>query len=378
MSVIGAFPEAQCSAPQGAWSGLWQRGRGGSLLPGEVLPGLLARGTLMAEFVLERGQFGPLSLVHMATHADWPRLFSLAITTEGRLMLRQRQGDALAAVSLDAADLLAGGGALRVSFSWDAPAGQSVLTLESLDGGAMRQRAGANPLPLPAADLDALLTGHGAAVHCSALRWLGLARGQMPVGPGALFAPSTPLETPKGPRPAAQILAGDWVNTLDAGVQKVQWSGRVRLPALGALAPIRLSAGRFAKSTDLWVLPQTQVAVTDATVEYLFGTDAVLVEARYLVDQLSVTQIERPVVLSWHGILLRGHHVLIADGFGLESLFLGALAGAPELAATTALAPLVATGAAPLHRRPALRVLRPFEAASLAAARSRFHAPVAA
>ncbi|MBW6505244.1 MAG: Hint domain-containing protein [Rhodobacteraceae bacterium] len=360
------------------WLGLYQRGVGGRPLPGAALPQLMARGTLLAEFVLERGQHGALPLVHLATHAGWPRLLSLALTGDGRLMVRQRQGEAHAAVSLGAADFLGGGGRFRLTYRWNAPARHSLLTLESLDGGAIRQAVGTNPLPMPGADLSALLAGKGAAVHGDALRWLALSEAMVPVGPGAAFAPSTLINTPTGPRPAMQISAGDLVQTADAGAQEVLWSGRVALPALGSLAPIRLGAGRFGRTHDLWVLPHTRIAMAGSTVEYLFGTDCVLVEARHLVDGTSVNQIERASTLAWHGILLRGHHLLVADGQRIESLYTGALASSPTLAATTALADVAAMGQLPTHHRPALRELRPFEAASLAAAHARFHAPVAA
>ncbi|MDP3860971.1 MAG: Hint domain-containing protein [Phaeovulum sp.] len=373
-----AFAGERMAMARHGWLGFCQRGTGGEPLPGVALPQLLARGTLLAEFALERGQKGPLPLVHMASREGWPRLLSLALSGDGRLILHQRQGLALATVSLAAADLLGAGGQFRLSYGWDAPARQSLLTLEALDRGAIRQAAGLNPLPLPQADLVALLAGHGAAAQAGALLWLAFNDGAVPVGPGAAFAPSTPIETPDGPRPAAEIRAGDRVQTTDAGAQEVLWSGSLALPALGALAPIRLGAGRFGRSRDLWVLPQTRIATHDTTIEYLFGTESVLVEARHLVDGASACHIERPGVLTWHGILLRGHHLLVADGLHMESLYAGALAAAPELAATTALAALAALGQLPTHRRPVLRELRPYEAASLAAARARFHAPVAA
>ena len=375
--MTAAQDRSMATAHQG-WLGLYQRGIGGQPLAGAALPQLMARGTLLAEFVLERGQHGPLPLVHLATHAGWPRLLSLALAGDGRLMLRQRQGEAHAAVSLAAADFLGGGGRFRLTYRWNAPGRHSLLTLESLDGGAIRQAVGANPLPMPQADLAALLAGRGAAVHGDALRWLALSEGTVPVGPGAAFAPSTRVETPSGPRPAMQIRAGDFVQTADAGAQEVLWSGRVALPALGSLAPIRLGAGRFGRTRDIWVLPHTRIAMTGSTVEYMFGTDCVLVEARHLLDSVSASQIERPSVLAWHGILLRGHHLLVADGQQIESLYTGALAAAPMLAATTALADIAAMGKLPTHHRPAIRELRPYEATALAAARARFHAPVAA
>ncbi len=369
-------PAKPVAAP--GWLGMIQHGSGGHLVAGTVLPPLLTQGTLLAEFVLQRGQRGQVSLVHLVTDEDWPRLLSFEITAEGRFVVRQRQGEARASVSLDAAGLLGSGGRFRVSYRWQSPARRSLLTLESLDGGVIRQAAGVNPLPMPRQDLLALLTRTGAALQGAALDWLALSAALVPVGPGAAFAPATPIETPEGPRPAALIRSGDWVQTADAGAQQVLWSGRVALPTLGALAPVRLAAGRFTRNEDVWVLPHTRIAVRDAAVEYLFGTESVLVETRHLVDGVTASRIERPGVLGWHGILLRGHHLLMADGLHLESLYAGALSAAPELAATTALAGLAASGDLPTHRRPALRELYPYEAASLAGARAQLRAPVAA
>ena len=106
--------------------------------------------------------------------------------------------------------------------------------------------------------------------------------------------------------------------------------------------------------------------------------DEVLVEARHLVDGCTALQPDRPNVLGWQGVLLDGHHLLIADGCRLESLNAGRLARQPALAATTALADLAAIGALPEHRSPVRRVLEGFETRSLAAARSRSRSPVAA
>jgi hypothetical protein len=363
--------------PDGAWLGFHRRGHRDAAPFETALPQLLARGTLMAEFTPAREEHGPLTLVHQAAQDGWPRQFALTLTADERIVLHQRQGQTHAELSLTTAGLISKGGRIRLNYHWDAPARLSQLTLEALDNGAVRQATGQCPLPLPRADIQTLLREGGDA-HVGSLDWLAIARGNVPVGPGAAFAPSTPIETPQGPRPAASIHAGDWVQTADSGPQQVLWSDRICLPALGALAPIRLSARYFGHTQDLWVLPHTRVVVSGAAVEYLFGLENVLVEARHLVDDISAASAEHERALGWQGILLRGHHLLIADGVHIESLFAGGLAAAPEIAATTAFARLSATGQLPRHKRSVLRELCAYEAASLRASRVRARAPLAA
>lgn len=362
----------------GGWLGGHIRGRGYVPLSTNPVPALMSTGTLMLEFTLERGQSGPLPLLHYATRAGWPRLLSLSLTAEGRFALSQRQGDALTTLSLGAEAETAAGGRMRLSWSWDGPARRSQLTLEALDDGTLRQRAGVDPLPVPRDDILALLAASGPARLGAQVEWLAVGTQIQPVGPGACFAPSTLLETPQGPRPASVIRAGDWVETADAGPQQVLWSGRISLPSLGALRPVRLCAPSFGRASDLWVLPHQRIAISGASVEYLFGDDEVLIEARHLVDGCTALQPDQPAVLGWQGILLDRHHLLIADGCRMESLFSGGLARHPAIAATTALADLAAAGRLPLHRDPARRALCPYEAMTLVSNRAQGRGPVAA
>jgi hypothetical protein len=360
------------------WIGFRDFAHGSSALDPAAGPALVARGTLLAEFAVAQGQAGRLPLISHVGAGGTPRLFSVEIGADGRLVVLQRQGAAGAVLTLAAAAMLAEGGRMRLNYRWDAPANSSLLTLEALDKGLIRQAEGAAALALPRHDLLALLRGGPGTAHTDALGWMAVAQQPVPVGPGAAFAPSTPIATPEGTRAAGLIAAGDWVETADAGPQQVVWSGRLCLPALGRLAPVLLRAPYFGLARDLWVLPQTRIAVSGAAVEYLFGVDAVLVEARHLVDGITAETRQGPRALGWQGILLRGHHLLIADGARVESLFLGGLAAAPDLAATTALAGPAAAGVLPLHRRGVLRELCSYEAASLAAARARARAPLAA
>lgn len=348
-----------------------------SFAPGSVAP-LMMRGSLMVEFSLLHGETGPLPLLEVSRRTGAPQIFSLALGEDGHISLLQRRGEAVHALSLDMAAECAAGGRMRLVWSWDVARSESLLTLEALDMGSLRQRAGTAPLPLSRAEAEALLSGSGSADIGARLDWLALGDHRHPIGPGACFAPSTPIQTPSGPRAAGNLRAGDLVDTVDAGPQPVLWSGRVALPALGSLRPVRLCAPSFGTSTDLWVLPQHRVALGGATIDYLFGEDEVLVAARHLVDGGAAQQPDRPCVLNWQGILLADHHLLVADGCRIESLSIGRLARQPALARTSVLAPLVSAGTLPLHISPARRALLPYEAQALAAARAQGHGPLAA
>lgn len=363
---------------ENGWFAAHLPGRGALRLADRSLPVTLPRGSVMLEFSLMQGETGPLPLLHLGSRDGWLRFLSLTLEAGGQLSLVQRQGDAVQALSLDISAACAGGGRMRLLWQWDCGRDENRLTLEAVDGGQLRQRVASGALPMTRADLAALAEGRGAAQIGPRVEWLALGNHIQPVGPGACFAPSTPIATPTGERPAASLRRGDLVETVDAGPQPVLWSGRIALPALGALRPVRLCAPSFGVTRDLWVSPYHRIALGGPAVDYLFGEDEVLVPVHHLVDGISAQQPDRPCVLIWHGLLLEGHHLLIADGCRIESLSLGRLARTPALARTTALADCLGTDGLPLHTAPARRTLLSYEAQALAHERRRRRGPIAA
>lgn len=362
----------------GGWLRAHLPDTGAIALAHRALPELWPRGSLMLEFTLLRGEEGPLPLLHLPPMGRDGLFLSIGIGAEHQLGLIERRGAAFHALSIDVTEECLAGGRMRLIWSWDSTTGTSLLTLEALDQATLRQRAGTAPLPPCRAEVAALVAGAQGAHPGPRVDWLAFGDHVQPVGPGACFAPATPIATPGGLRPAGSLQPGDLVETVDAGPQPVLWSGRVSLPALGALRPVRLSAPSFADRTDLWLLPQHRVALAGPAVDYLFGEDEVLIAARHLVDGCSAQQPDRPCVLGWQGIMLEGHHLLIADGCRLESLSAGRLARQPALARTTALAALAEAGTLPVHATPVRRELAPHEAQALAMARTNGRGPLAA
>ena len=145
------------------------------------------------------------------------------------------------------------------------------------------------------------------------------------------FTTGVRLATSKGQRPVEKIGVGDFVHTVDHGMQQVRWVGvrtldAVDLGANPALLPIRIAKGALGGQLprrDLLVSPQHRVMVRSAVARELFGQDEVLVAAKHLLA-LDGVEIARDVSsVSYHHILFDRHEVIWSEGAQTESLFLG-------------------------------------------------------
>ncbi|MEL7256541.1 MAG: Hint domain-containing protein [Pseudomonadota bacterium] len=136
------------------------------------------------------------------------------------------------------------------------------------------------------------------------------------------YAEGTLIDTPTGPRPVETLRAGDFVDTADHGPQPTRWTGCVRVPALGRLAPIVIQAGTLGNDRDLIVSPQHRVLLNDWRVELHFGTESAFVRAVDLVDGDQVYRRSGGFV-EYHHFLLDRHEVVFAEGAASESLLPG-------------------------------------------------------
>jgi hypothetical protein len=338
------------------------------------MPTSLPSGSLVVELTIPRGQIGPFSVLEHTmppTRDSGMKMITMHVTGTGQLVFTRMEGTDRRSLHLDASSTLANGGCLRITYHWASD--RSLLTVEAPDEGIIRQKSGAGTPPIEGNDLSALFDRDAQGDHVA---WLAVGDHYQPIGPAACFAPSTAIQTPDGPRPAAQIRAGDWVETSDAGPQQVIWAGRTTWPAMGSFAPVRLGAPAFGLGSDLWLMPSHRVAVSGASVEYNTGRETMLIAARHLVDNCAVSRVYAPRLLTWHGILLREHHLLNADGCQVESLFTGGLGACIDVQKTTALADLA--GDLPLQRPLFLREISHVEEVSVVTARAQARSPIAA
>ncbi len=136
------------------------------------------------------------------------------------------------------------------------------------------------------------------------------------------YAAGTLIDTPTGPRPVDILRTNDFVQTTDHGPQPIRWTGSVRVPALGRLAPVVIQAGVLDNERDLVISPQHRVLLNDWRVELLFGTENAFVRAVDLVDGDQVYRRSGGFV-EYHHFLLDRHEVVFAEGVASESLLPG-------------------------------------------------------
>jgi len=178
------------------------------------------------------------------------------------------------------------------------------------------------------------------------------------------FVAGTRIRTPRGDVRVEDLCPGDMVETLDDGPQPLRWSGRRRVAARGALAPVRIRPGTFGAHRALMLSPQHRILFRDVQAEMLFGEADVLVAAKDLVDGDAVTVIEGGTVEYVH-LLFDRHQVVFSEGIATESYLPGpqtAAMFAPEtLAEITTLFPDLDPESGGGYSPAARRTLRGYE-----------------
>lgn len=253
---------------------------------------LLHQGLFVMELALPL-QKTELLLDHKS-NVGWPRTFAIFHEPETGIVVLHRQGAAVVRHCLPG-PLPQGRGTARLSFRFDGPARSWELSFEilSADVPTVATATGNNPLPLPLEDL---------AQMCSMVRpsgpvlWFGLTRGDAPPGAAPWIGLRTPIETSLGAVMAGNLKPGDMIATADHGLLPLLGSQRLALPARGSFAPVRLRSPFFGQNQDLLVSSDQMLAITGSEVEYLFGTESVLVPAGALVDGRTALSDQRRAV----------------------------------------------------------------------------------
>lgn len=280
-------------------------------------PGLIDRGTLYFDLALDRKQTGAQTLIDYSEQRGWARGLSVHLDPEQGVTLRQRQGSGQHALDL-ACRIPADRRRLRLAYAWVGPDRRCRMTLETAAGEALATADGFGPLPLPVEDIPSLF-GPLAALH-PAVQWMGLARGAVPRGMGAALGSGSFVLTPSGPVRADRLTVGDGVITADHGAQPVRWMRAQTMPGFGSLTPVRLRAPYFGACADLVVAPNTHVLMRGAEVEYLFGEDEVLVQARLLTGGgLAMPETRRPLV-GFVALGFERQEVIFVDGCGVGTV----------------------------------------------------------
>lgn len=140
------------------------------------------------------------------------------------------------------------------------------------------------------------------------------------------FTRGTLIATPEGARRIQTLQVGDLVLTRDHGAQPIRWIGSRSVPALGALAPVRVAPGVLGNERALKLSPHHRLLVEDGRLELISDSALGLIEVRHLINGSTVRQVEGGEVEYFH-ILFDAHEVIFAEGVPVESLLLGPMTG---------------------------------------------------
>jgi len=141
------------------------------------------------------------------------------------------------------------------------------------------------------------------------------------------FTPGTMIMTPDGPRDVASLTEGDHVQTADNGCAEILWLGQrritgARLKAVPSLTPVRLRAGALDKDVPdegLLVSPDHRIVLRGARARALYNADEVLVTARDLINDHSITREHGRREVNYIHMMLPTHEVVFANGVATES-----------------------------------------------------------
>ncbi|MEO0402802.1 MAG: Hint domain-containing protein [Pseudomonadota bacterium] len=136
------------------------------------------------------------------------------------------------------------------------------------------------------------------------------------------FVAGTLIATPDGDRLVETLQPGDLVMTQDDGPQPLRWIGARAVAAEADHAPILIRAGTFGTHGDVMVSPLHRVLIRDSLAELLFGEAEVLVAAKDLVNDRSVTRKTGGTVTYVH-LMFDTHQVVFSDGLATESFLPG-------------------------------------------------------
>lgn len=181
------------------------------------------------------------------------------------------------------------------------------------------------------------------------------------------FAAGTRILTPRGERAVETLRPGDLVVTLDHGPRPLLWVGQSARSWRGRDSPVEIAPGTLGALRPTRLSPLHRVMLRDARAELLFAAPGgeVLLRARDLVNQTTITRHDRGGTVRYVHLMLATHEILIANGILTESFQPGPQAQASfDPAARAALSRLMHRPA--LRHMPAARpTLKPHEAALL-------------
>ncbi len=145
------------------------------------------------------------------------------------------------------------------------------------------------------------------------------------------FGRGTLIECQDGMKRVEDLKPGDLVRTKDNGFQALQWIASRKLSGAEVKAnpqirPIKIKAGALGENMpaqDLSVSPQHRMLVSDWRCEAMFGEDEMLVPAKALINDSSVTVDHGAEEVEYFHFMFEQHEIVYANGVESESFHPG-------------------------------------------------------
>lgn len=314
-----------------SWIGL--RDRHESLLapdgldrPNGALPDLdavLPCGTLQLECRYERMPVDQ-TLFDLCETNPWPSAMSLHFDVAGNLHFTHRLADQSIQAFLPT-QLTSPAKNLALSYAWDAPARQAVLSLFDPNMGQIWQTQISNPMPVSLRDIARILD-HASAVALSAdVRWVGVSDQIEPCGPMPSLDGRLRVAMQSGTCAVRDLRPGMQVETTDGLGAQIRWVGYADVIARGHQAPVLMRAPYHGLHRDVIVSPQQRIRLRGSQVEYLFGEEEVSALALHLRNERSVQMAPRQHVVRYYQMVLDRNAVMLVEGAPMESLNIAAI-----------------------------------------------------
>jgi hypothetical protein len=136
-------------------------------------------------------------------------------------------------------------------------------------------------------------------------------------------------------RPIEALVPGDRILTRDHGPQPLRWIGQVTLRAIGAYAPVVISAGVLGNAGDLVVSQHHRMFLYQRRKTGGMPKSEILVQSKHLVDGDKVF-LRGGGYVDYYSLVFDAHEIIYAEGIPAESLMVNEATVArlpPELAA---------------------------------------------
>ena len=136
------------------------------------------------------------------------------------------------------------------------------------------------------------------------------------------FTRGTMIETINGEVAIEDLKVGDLVRTLDNGYQPLRWVKSTTVSAKSKSAPVQFKKGAIGNTRDLLLSPAHRIMLQDWQSELLFDNNEMLVSAKSLVNDGTITVQKRDSVEYFH-ILFGTHEIVFSNGAPTESFHPG-------------------------------------------------------